>query len=167
MYFLNLGVKVLKPWPNGTQANSSQVTNSKLTSAGRQTVLPSRARSRENQSIVSPRPCSHLTVTKQLGESWPRCLAKRWKSWLELGENLSLIKIQANSIQLAPSKWPNVTQLWPCWKIGWGWLELGVPLGQAFQNPRFTHAIFETSLVVLQLSKPSTSFVSCSYFGRR
>ena len=47
-------------------------------------------------------------------------LAKRWKSWLDLGDNFSLIKskpTRTNSSQLGPSGcWPNDTQLELSWK---------------------------------------------------
>ena len=39
-------VRAVKPWPNGTP-NTSQVTKSKLASAGGQTIPPSRARLQE------------------------------------------------------------------------------------------------------------------------
>ena len=83
-----------------TQANSSQVTKSKLASAGGQTIPPSRASLQETIQLSE---CD--TITKQLGSSWLEFadVDNRWKTWLELGETLSLIKFKltrANSSQL-------------------------------------------------------------------
>ena len=58
--------------------------------------------------------------------------AKRWKSWLELGENLSLIKFKPTRAK--GGRWPNDTQLHPSWKLGSSWLELEVPFGQGFRD---------------------------------
>ena len=69
-----------------TQAKSSQVTKSKLASAGGQTVLGSRVRSQEKK--LSDWLHSHPAITKQIGENWLKLaeVAKRWKTWLELGK---------------------------------------------------------------------------------
>ena len=51
-------------------------------------------------------------------------VAKRWNTWLELGENLTLIKFKptrANSSQLKPSEWP---KRYPTPSKLWTWLEL-------------------------------------------
>ena len=68
------GIKAeqLKPWPNGT-SNSSQVTKSKLASAGGQTILRLR---------------SHITIRKQLGESW-----LRWPNGGKLGSSWAKIRV--------------------------------------------------------------------------
>ena len=49
-----------------------------------------------NHSIAWILPCSHITITKQLGESWLELaeVAKWWKTWLELGEHFSWIKFK-------------------------------------------------------------------------
>ena len=110
-----------------TDANSSQVINSKLASAGGQAIPPSRASLQENHLIVSLRPRSHITITKQLGLSWLELVdvAKRWKTWLELGENLSLIKssqldpTQANSSQVGGQTIPNSSKFWIWLELAW------------------------------------------------
>ena len=118
----------LKPWPNGTP-NSSQLEPSykiKLASAGGQTVLPSRASSQENHSIFLLKPRSHITITKQLGDSWIELteVAKRWKTWLELGENLSLIKFKptrSNSLQVGGQTIPNSIEVVNLARVGLSW----------------------------------------------
>ena len=92
-------------WPNGT-TKSSQLT--------------------KNRSIVWLQSHSHLTITKQLGKSWLELaeVAKRWKMWLVLAEDLSLIKFkptQSNSSQLKPSGWPNDTQFHQSCELGLSW----------------------------------------------
>ena len=71
-----------------------------------------------------------MTIAKQLGESWPKLaeLAKRWKTWLELGENLSFIKF---------SGWPNDTQLLRSCELGSSWLEMGGPFDQGFSRKSY------------------------------
>ena len=101
------------------------VIKSKLASAGGQTVPPSRASSQENHSIVW-RPRSHLTITKQLGESWLE-LGKRWKACSSWAKILSLIKFKPTPTQ---AKW--VAQRYPSPSKLWTWLELGGPFGQGF-----------------------------------
>ena len=103
----------LKPWQNGTpNPTRAKLQNQNLHGwvAKRTTKSSQLAR---NHSIVWIRPRCHKTITKQLGESWLELAeaAKRWKTSLELGENFELDPIQANSIQLKPSGWPNATQL--------------------------------------------------------
>ena len=130
----------IKPWPNGTP-NSSQLEpsyKSKRASAGGQTVPPRRASSQENHSIVWLRPHSHLTITKQLGKSWLELaeMAKRWKTWLELGENLSLIKFTpawSNSSQVGAQTIPNSIGVVNLARVGLSWEDrLARALGPAF-----------------------------------
>ena len=67
---------------------------------------------------------------------------KPWKTWLEMGDHLSLIKFKptrANSSQLRPSGWPNDTQLPRSWKLGSSWLELGVPFRQGVSPSGCSH----------------------------
>ena len=94
-----------------SQANWSQFTKSKLASAGGQTVLPSRASSRKKE------PFNCLNTTAQSPNNYNKTTwlelteeAKLWKNWLELGENLSLIKFKptpANSSQVGGQTIPN------------------------------------------------------------
>ena len=77
-------------------------------------------------------------ITKQLGESWLELaeVSKRWKTWLELGENLSLIKFKpnrSNSSHLKPSGWPNDTQLNRSCERRSSWLDLGGPFDQGLR----------------------------------
>ena len=82
-----------------TQANLSQVTEIKI--LHRRPWLNDTAKSSQlarNRSVVLIRPRSHITITKQLFESWLELaegsVAKRWKTWLKLGEHLNLIKFK-------------------------------------------------------------------------
>ena len=130
----------LRPWPNGTP-NSSQVEPSYKIRTCIRGLPNGTARSSQlarYRAIVWIRPRSHITITKQLGESWLELaeVAKRWNTWLELGENLNLIKFKptrSNSCQLKPSGWPNDTQLHRSCELGSSWLELGVPFGQGLR----------------------------------
>ena len=130
-------------WPNDT-AKSSQLARNQLkpTQAKLQYQnLHQRVAKRYRQvepackkpfNCLNIRPRSHITITKQLGESWLE-LVKRWKTWLELGENLSFIKFKpsrSNSSQLKPSEWPNDTQLHRRCELGSSWLEMGGPFGR-------------------------------------
>ena len=95
----------VKPWKNGTP-NSSQLEPSyeiKTCIGGwPNAVPPSRASSQENHSIVRLRPLSHLTITKQLGESWLE-LAARWPNARKLGSRWAKLWAWSNSSQLDPT----------------------------------------------------------------
>ena len=108
-------LQALKPWPNNT-SNSSQVTKSKLASAGGQTVQPSRASSHENHSIVWLRPRSHLTIRKQLWRELAE-VAKRWK----LGLRRAKIWSWSNANQLEPSTIPSSSQVENLAGVGSSW----------------------------------------------
>ena len=120
-------------------------------------VLPSRASLQENHSIVWLRPRSHPTIkqtkTNNLASSFKLAeVAKRWKTWLKLGENLSLIKFnpsRSNPSQLEPSGWPNDTQVGPSWNLGSSWqYRLATVLGTA-------HAL-TSGVSKIMGSRPST-----------
>ena len=119
-----------------TQANSSRVARSKLAPAGRQMIPTSRTSPQVNHSTVWIRPRTHTTITKTTWREFELAeVAKRWKTWLDLGENLSLIKFKttrSNSSQVAG--WPNDTQLHRSCELGSRWFELGGPFGQGFRN---------------------------------
>ena len=118
---------ILKLWPNGTP-KSSQVEPSwkNITYIGwwpKRTAKSSQLA--RNQSIVGIRPRSHI-ITKQLGESWLELaeVAKRWKTWLELGENLSLITFKptrANSSQVGGQTIPNSIEVVNFARVGLTW----------------------------------------------
>ena len=75
-------------WPNGTANHASL---------------------QENHSIFWLWPCSQLTITKQHGLTRLELaeVTKRWKTWLEVGENLNLIKFKPT--RPTPT---NSSQLW-------------------------------------------------------
>ena len=108
-----------------TQANSSQVTKSKRTSEGGQTVVPRRGDSQENFSIVWLRPRSHITIAKQLGESWPRW--PNGSSWAKIwawSKSSQLDPTPANSRQLQPTQDTCVAKRYPTPSKLKTWLEL-------------------------------------------
>ena len=123
--------------PNGTP-NSSQLDPSykiKTCIGGLPNDTAKSSQLARNHSIVWW-PRSHITITKQLGESWREVgkggqtvenLARVWRKF-------ELDQIQANSSQLKPSGWPNVTQLHRSCELDSSWLELGVPFGQGFMQ---------------------------------
>ena len=113
------------------QANSSQVTKSKLASAGGQTIPPSRASSRK--PIVWIRPRGHTTIKKNLagvGLNWPR-----WPNGGNL--NLSLIKFKPtrasswSSQVVGQTVYPAPSKSWTWIEVAW---ELGVPFGQGLTS---------------------------------
>ena len=119
----------LKSWPNGTP-NSSQLEPSykiKICIGGWSNDTAKWSQLARNHSIVGIRPRSHTTITKQLGESWLELteVAKRWKTWLELGK---IIWGWSNSNQLEPTqaKWvakryPTPSKLLTCRELAWVW----------------------------------------------
>ena len=113
----------LKPWLNGTPS-SSQVTESKLASAGGQTEPPSQACSHSNHSIVWKRPRSHITMTKQLGESWLRWPngGKRGSSWAKIwawSNSSQLYPTRANSSQVGGQTIPNSIEVVNLAELAW------------------------------------------------
>ena len=98
--------------------------------AGGHAVLPGRANSQANHSIGWLWPRSPLTSTtwRELAE-----VAKWWKMCLELGENLSLVWIQGNSIQLQPGGGQTTHNNSIKLKLGPSLLELGVPFAQGLK----------------------------------
>ena len=115
----------VKPWLNGTP-NSSQVANSKLASAGGQTIPPNRASLQETVQLSEYDRVEPHINTKQLDDSWLELaeVAKRWKTWLEVGENLSLIKLKptrANSSQVGGRTIPNSIEVVNLARIGLSW----------------------------------------------
>ena len=113
-----------------TQANSSQVTKSKLASASGRTVPPSRASSQENHSN-----CLNTTAQSH-NNNKPTWRELAWVGWgrqtvknvARVGRKFELHQIQAKSIQLKPSGWPNDTQLHRSYKLG--------PFGQGLKRSR-------------------------------
>ena len=89
--------------------------------------------------------------TKQLGESWLELseVAKRWKTWLELGENLSFDQLQTTAIQLQPTRAKWVSKRYPNPSKLKRWLELGVPFGQGVKA-RSTRAPNQTRCDILR-----------------
>ena len=69
--------------------------------------------------------------------------------WFELGEKSELVQIQANSIQLNPSGWPNDTQLHRSCELGSSWFELGVPFCQGLMPCTYIHSTGNYNLVPL------------------
>ena len=125
-------------WPNGTP-NSSQLGPSyKIETCiggwpngpAKSSQIATRTRKLENHSIVWLRRRSHLTITKQLGESWLE-LARGGQT----AENLARIgrlferdQIETRSIssQLARARWGpqtmlNSIQFENLSQVGWGW----------------------------------------------
>ena len=84
--------------------------------------------------------CLNTTAYNNNKTTW-RELA--WVGWggqtvenvARVGRKFELDQIQANSIQLKPSGWPNDTQLHRSCELGSNWLELGGPFGQGFFWP--------------------------------
>ena len=114
-----------------TQANSSQVTKSKLASVGRQTVPPSWVSSQKNHfnglnfnlKLVWLRPSSYLTIKKQLGESWPK-----WPNGGNLCSSWAKIWVWSNSnpLERTRAKWvaktiPNSIQVEHQVRVGLSW----------------------------------------------
>ena len=67
------------------------------------------------------------------------------ENFARVGRKFELDQIQANSIQLKPSGWPNDTQLHRSCELGSSWLVLGGPFGQGLESVRgcrFTDANF-------------------------
>ena len=109
-----VSIRFLKPWLNDTtnsQANSSQVTHEIKTCIS---GWPNRGTAKSSQLARKPFNC--LTTTAQSPNNYETTcqesaeVAKRWKTRLELGENLNLIKFKpirakwvAKRTQLAPS----------------------------------------------------------------
>ena len=122
----------LKPWPNSTP-NSSQFEPS----YNIETCIGGWPNDTVKSSQLASEPFSCLNTT-----AWSR--GDDEAIWRELawggqtverlarvGRKCELDQIQANSIQLEPSGWPNDTQLHPtsC-ELGPSWLELGGTCGQ-------------------------------------
>ena len=139
----------VKPWPNGTQAKlqnqnlhrrvdkrGSQLEPSYKTKtcigAKRASCTAKSSQLARNHSIVWIRPRSHITITNNLARvGWG---GQTVENLDRVGEKFELDQIQANSIQLKPSGWPNDTQLHPSCELGSTWLELGGPFGQGFSS---------------------------------
>ena len=117
----------LKPWPNGTP-NSSQLEPGykiKTCIGGWPNDAAKSSQLARNHSIVWI-PHSHITLTKQLSESWPN-----GGNLTRVGRQFELGQMQANSSHLEPSGWTNDTQFHRhCDWLGSSCLELGVSFGQ-------------------------------------
>ena len=116
----------LKPWPNGTPKSSQLEPSYKIKTCIGGWPKNGTAKSSQlarNNSIVGIRPCSHITTQNNVAR-----VGFSWKTWLELGEYLSLIKFKptrSNSSRLKPSGWPNDTHFHRSCELGSSWLELG------------------------------------------
>ena len=148
MNFCGAAVLYKKPWPNGTP-NSSQLKPSfkiKTFIGGWPNNAAKLNQLERNHSIVWIWLCSHITIINKT--TWLELAELGKQVWLELGKNLSLIKLKptrSNSSQLKPSGWPNDTQLCELW------LEMGVTFGQGLLwNHENLHGLTSSTVKSLQ-----------------
>ena len=108
----------IKPGPNGTP-NSSQLTELKLASAGGQQVWQIEP-ARKKTIPLSDYDRAVKTITKKVGESWPRWPNGGKRGSSLIGKNMSLIKFKPTRVKWEAKLYPTWTNLKP-------WLELRVP----------------------------------------
>ena len=157
-FLLSLSLSSPIPWPNDAPYSSQPEPSHKIKTciSGWPNDTAKSSQLARNHSIVWIRPRSHITITKQLGESLPELaeVDKRWKTWLELSENLSLIKFKptrSNSSQL--KRYPTPSKLWT-------WLELRGPFGQGL-------IVLVIFMIILFLTHVTVSKCGRSHFPTR
>ena len=121
-------LETLKPWPNGTNYSSQLESSYKIKTCigGWPNDTAKSSQIARNRAIVWIQPRSHITITKQLGESW---LEFGWggqtvEKLARVGRKFELDQIQANSSQLEPTQAKWVAKRYPTPSKLWTWLEL-------------------------------------------
>ena len=112
------------PWSNGTPNSTSQLEPSykiKTCFGGWPRYRQVEPACKKPFNCLNTTTYSHIKITEQLGESWLELaeVAKRWKTWLELGANLSLVKFKPTQAKWVAKPYPTPSTLWTWLELAW------------------------------------------------
>ena len=124
-------------WPNGTP-NSSQLESSynikTCIGGGPNDTTKSSQLARNRLIVWTIRPCSHITTTKQLGESWleiTEVAANRVENLAPVGRKFEFDQSQAKWVA---KRYPTPSKLWTWLELAWVGRTVWPGLKKALKN---------------------------------